>query len=371
VHAKRDTCCNVTKFFDIFNFSFFSAKMNMHILYRLIVFLLVPLLQEPTFKNPVYDGADPWIFKHNDKYYSCWSAGKEIHVSGSDFLTKRGEVSIKVWSAPEKGWNRTNVWAPELHFYHGKWYIYYAAGRSGPPYIHQKTGVLISDSDDPLGTYTDGGLLYTGDHQDMKSGNRWAIDLTSFTYGNRLYAVWSGWEADALTDKTPQHLYIAEMENPAKMKTPRVRISSPVESWETGGPLDLQEGPAILMNNDNLFIVYSCRESWKVEYRLGILKLKDSSRPLTDPANWEKSGPVFTGPFGVGHCSFTRSPDEREDWIVYHSKKDSSDGWKRDVRMQPFRWGPDGYPDFGTAVRPGQEISRPSGEIMIEAVKKR
>jgi GH43 family beta-xylosidase len=323
-----------------------------------------------TFSNPVYDGADPWIIKKDKVYYSCFSSGKGISVSKSDFLTSRGEPK-KVWTAPDEGWNRTNIWAPELHFFDGRWYIYYAAGEAGPPYIHQRSGVLMSENEDPFSTYSDMGMLYTGDDPQLKSGNRWAIDLCPFVYGKRLYAVWSGWEADAPTDKTPQHLYIAEMENPAKMKTPRVRISSPEELWETGGPLDLQEGPAILRNDGNLFIVYSCRESWKVEYRLGILKLKDSSGSLTDPANWEKSGPVFTGPFGVGHCSFTRSPDEREEWIVYHSKKDSSDGWRRDVRMQPFRWGLNGYPEFGTAARPGELISRPSGEIRIEAAMKR
>src|SRR3989440_1531280 len=37
-----------------------------------------------------------------------------------------------------------------------------------------------------------------------------------------------------------------------------------------------------------------------------------------DPGNWTKSGPVFTGTatvYGVGHASFTVSPDGTEDWI--------------------------------------------------------
>lgn len=318
-----------------------------------------------TFSNPVYDGADPWTVKNNNVYYSCFSSGNGISISKSHILTGRGETK-KVWSAPANGWNRTNIWAPELHFIDGRWYIYYAAGESGPPYIHQRSGVLMSENDDPFSRYTDMGMLYTGDDPGMKTGNRWAIDLCPFVYRDRLYAVWSGWTEDAVTDKTPQHLYIAEMESPVKMKSPRVKISSPAEPWETGGPLDLQEGPAILQNNGNLFIVYSCRESWRVEYRLGILKLKESGKPVTDQSNWEKRGPVFTGPFGAGHCSFTTSPDGKENWIIYHSKKDSSEGWRRDVRMQPFRWGKDGYPEFGSAIDKGVEIPRPSGEVRIE-----
>ena len=47
------------------------------------------------------------------------------------------------------------------------------------------------------------------------------------------------------------------------------------------------------------------------------------SDPL-NPASWIKSGPVFTGNdriHGVGHASFTTSPDGNEYWIYYHSKK--------------------------------------------------
>ena len=286
-----------------------------------------------TFTNPVFDGADPWIIKKDNFYYYCYSSGRSISISKSELLTKKGE-SKKIWTAPSTGWNRTNIWAPELHFINGLWYIYYAAGEAGPPFIHQRTGVLQSANDDPLSEYKDLGMLYTGDDMDMKSNNKWAIDMTVFEYGNSLFAVWSGWLEQAETDKTSQHLFIAEMESPVKMKSIRKKISSPDQKWETGGPLDLQEGPEILQYKGNLFIVYSCRESWTVNYRLGLIKLIDGKKSLLSASNWEKTGPVFQGPYGAGHCSFTTSPDNSEEWIIYHSKKDSSEGWRRDIRMQ-------------------------------------
>jgi GH43 family beta-xylosidase len=317
-----------------------------------------------TFVNPVFDGADPWIIKNDKYYYYCYSSGRSINISRSEFLTKKGETK-KVWTAPSSGWNRSNVWAPELHFIDGLWYIYYAAGESGPPFIHQRSGVLRSENADPFSGYTDMGMLYTGDNADLKSENKWAIDMTVFRYRNRLYALWSGWLENAETDKTPQHLFIAEMESPIKMKGPRQRISSPDQPWEKGGPLDLEEGPEILLHMGSLFIVYSCRESWTVNYRLGLLRLKSRSSSLLSPAGWEKTGPVFRGPYGTGHCSFTSSPRGFEEWIVYHSKKDSSEGWSRDIRMQPFRW-KRGYPDFGTPVSAGEAVRRPKGEVRIE-----
>ena len=318
-----------------------------------------------TFTNPVWDGADPWMVKQGEDYIYCWSANNSINVSRSAKITKRGEVK-KIWQAPSTGWNRACVWAPEIHFIQGRWYVYYAAGESGPPFIHQRTGVLRSATDDVFSNYEDMGVLYTGDNPADPTSNVWAIDMTTLEYKGKLYSIWSGWIKQETTNATQQHLYISEMENPWTIKGKRVKLSSPVESWETGGPLNLNEGPEILKNGDKVFVIYSCRESWLVEYRQGMLQLINPDGNLLDPANWKKSGPVFQGNshvFGVGHCSFVKSPDNTEDWIIYHSKKSTTSGWDRDVRMQPFKWNADGTPNFGEAIPAGKTIDLPSGEL--------
>ncbi len=168
------------------------------------------------------------------------------------------------------------------------------------------------------------------------------------------------------TDATPQHLYICEMGNPWTMKGKRVKHSSPVESWEIGDPLNLNEGPEILKSGENVFVIYSCRESWMVEYRQGMLQLINPSGKLLDSANWKKTGSVFQGNsqvYGVGHCSFVKSPDNTEDWIIYHSKKSTTPGWERNVRMHPFKWNTDGTPNFGEAIPAGKPINLTSGEL--------
>jgi len=318
-----------------------------------------------TFTNPVWKGADPWMTRQADDYIYCYSANNSIVISRSKKMTKRGEVKT-IWKAPVSGWNRSCVWAPEIHFIKNLWYVYYAAGESGPPFIHQRTGVLRSKTSDVFSDYEDMGVLYTGDHPADPSTNIWAIDMTILAHKGKLFAIWSGWVKQEPTDATQQHLYISEMENPYTMKGVRVKLSSPVESWETGGPLNLNEGPEILKKGDNVFVIYSCRESWLVEYRQGMLQLVDPDGNLLDPANWKKSGPVFEGNsevFGVGHCSFVKSPDNTEDWIIYHSKRNTTPGWERDVRMQPFTWNQDGTPKFGTPVPAGQKLNLPSGEL--------
>jgi GH43 family beta-xylosidase len=318
-----------------------------------------------TFLNPVADGADPWVVKRDSVYYLVQARGNGIFVSRSTKLTEVTRSAVQVWAAPDTGWNRTNVWAPELHFIDGRWYIYYAAGRAGPPFVHQRSGVLQSAGDDPQGAYVDRGMLDTGDEITTLAENKWAIDLNVGRINGQTYAVWSGWERDAATDRTPQHLYIARMSNPWTIGSARVRISSPTESWERGTELDLQEGPTFLQRGGQTFIVYSTRESWLRDYRLGQLRLASPDADPLSPASWTKTGPVFAGTddvFGAGHASFTVSPDNTESWIVYHSKTGVAPGWERVIRMQKFTWNADGSPSFGTPTPRGQAVASPSGE---------
>ncbi|WP_082893630.1 family 43 glycosylhydrolase [Rufibacter ruber] len=321
---------------------------------------------EGYFTNPIAKGADPWFIKKDGFYYSCGAGKGGIYVAKSDKLTQVGERKT-VWKAPEEGWNAYSVWAPELHFLNGKWYIYYAAAKApGKPFIHQRSGVLESVGQDPFGPYRDKGMLYTGDSlQYTGSEPVWAIDVTILPLNGSLYAVWSGWQKNAKTDATRQHLYMARMNNPWTIGSNRVKISSPEESWETGGPLDLQEGPQILKKNKKVFIIYSTRESWLKEYRLGQLSLADSTLNPLEPKNWVKTGPVFQGTdqvFGVGHPSFTTSADGTEDWIIYHAKISTQPGWARDIRLQKFTWDKKGNPVFGTPIPAGTPVKLPAGE---------
>jgi GH43 family beta-xylosidase len=319
-----------------------------------------------TFTNPIVPGADPWVTRKDSTYYYIRSSNNRIWISTAPTLTGvLTATSTAVWAAPDTGWNRGNVWAPELHFIDGRWYIYYAAGKPGAPFTSQRAGVLQSVGPDPVGAYVDRGMLYTGDSIGTGSGNRWAIDLTVARLGNRLYAVWSGWERNAATDKTPQQLYLAPMTNPWTIAANRVMLSAPDTPWERGPELDLEEGPEFLLHNGDVFLIYSTRDSWLKDYSLGQLRLRPPPVDPLDPASWEKTGPVFAGTgavYGVGHASFITSPDGSQDWIVYHSKRTTTSGWDRDIRMQRFTWSATGGPVFGAPARAGMPLPKPAGE---------
>jgi GH43 family beta-xylosidase len=314
-----------------------------------------------TFANPLYDGQDPYIVRHDDVYYSCNTGpGGRIEVWRSDSLIDRGECSV-VWAPPRAGWNRAEVWAPELHWLRGAWFIYYAAsdGRNA----NHRMGVLRSLTDDPQGPYADLGQMYTGDDIDGMTDNRWAIDGTPLELNGELFFIWSGWE----DTRDIQHLYIARMSDPARICSNRVQICpNNCYTWEHVGESraerGLHEGPAILHRYGRVILVYSCSGSWQSSYKLGMLTMPEHSDPM-NPESWTKHPvPVFESNSevcGVGHCSFTTSTDGAEDWILFHSKKSRREGWDRHVHAQRFDWSANGLPDFGEPIRTGREIAAP------------
>jgi GH43 family beta-xylosidase len=327
-----------------------------------------------SFANPIQRGADPSLAYKDGMYYAVQSRDGGIVVTRSRRLSDVFRSNpVRVWTPPtaDTAWNRANIWAPQLEWLDGRWYIYYAGGRrQGGPFIHQRSGVLEAVGDDPQGAYRDRGQLYTGDDLAGRTNNRWAIDLMVARIGGQLYAFWSGWQGDAADDKSQnQNIYAARMANPYTVATSRVRIAAPDQPWEDNPPstgFDLQEGPEVLQHAGQTFVAYSTRESWLPDYRLGLLRLTDSTRVL-DPRSWAKSaGPVFVRAgdvLGPGHGTFTPSPDGREWWHVYHAKTTASPGWDdRVIRMQPFTWGPDGAPVLGTPLPAGVPLPLPSGE---------
>ncbi len=108
---------------------------------------------------------------------------------------------------------------------------------------------------------------------------------------------------------------------------------------------------------------------WTDYYTLGMLTASVSS-DLLDPQSWSKSPiPVFweaprANAYGTGHNGFFRSPDGKEDWIIYHAnpKMNQGCGSERSPRAQPCTWNEDGTPNFGRPVPVGEAIPAPSGE---------
>jgi GH43 family beta-xylosidase len=61
---------------------------------------------------------------------------------------------------------------------------------------------------------------------------------------------------------------------------------------------------------------------------------------------------------------FFKSPDGKEDWIVYHANDSVSGACDihRTTRIQKFTWNSDGTPNFGEPLSLDTNVVVPSGE---------
>ena len=96
----------------------------------------------------------------------------------------------------------------------------------------------------------------------------------------------------------------------------------------------------------------------------------DAESDLMDTLSWKKfPQPVFkkndqNKVLAPGHNSFFKSPDGKEDWILYHANSSPGEGCEnfRSPRAQRFMWRADGTPDFGTPVKANVAIKIPSAK---------
>lgn len=310
---------------------------------------LPPAIYE-TVKNPVYrTGNDPWVVEHNGKYYYCYSAGNGVCVAEVPSIHQISEENAKVvYRAPEGTAFSHEWWAPELHYIQGEWYIYVAADDGNND--NHRMYVLRGTSQDPTKAFRMLGQI-------TDPSNKWAIDGTVLQWKGELYFIWSGWEGD---ENFAQNIYIAHMSDPRTIDSERVMLSTPSFAWEkNGGPCYINEGPAVLIHGDDVFIVYSGSGSWTDDYCLGTLTLTGDN--LLKRSSWKKSQiSVFRKAidvaYGPGHCSFTTAVDGSI-WMVYHANLVAGTGWSgRSVWIAPITFRDDGTPIFG---KPQKQVEFP------------
>lgn len=213
-----------------------------------------------TFINPILEwGPDPWMYQHSDGfYYFMVTRGNRLDVWKSKSITGVAGSPVKtVWEKPETGPNNRDIWAPEIHFLDGKWYIYYTATDSqNPGDASRYVFVLENASADPLaGTWIDKGKINT-DYP--------GLDGPVFEHQGKRYFLYSAYVG-------PQsRLFIAPMLNPWTISQDQVEIAAPTYDWEKYDNREILEGPQFLQGKkDKLLIIYSASACWDDNYSLG------------------------------------------------------------------------------------------------------
>lgn len=314
---------------------------------------------EPTqYTNPVAEQrADAQISRHTDGYYYFTATVPEYdrivlrRATTLQGLTTAPEVVI--WRKHDTGIMGAHIWAPEIHFIDGKWYVYFAAGAANDIWAIRMY-VLEGTGDNPLtATWVEKGQIRT-------SWETFSLDASTFVADGVRYLIWAQAEPGIATNS---NLYIAKMANPWTLASTPTRIAVPTLDWEKRGGVKVNEGPTVIQRNGRIFLTYSASAT-DANYCLGMLTAAAGSN-LLDASSWTKNpDPVFvsnaaTGQYGPGHNSFTTSEDGQSDILVYHDRSypdivgDPLKDPNRRTRVQKLYWHADGTPDFGIPVPDG------------------
>lgn len=305
------------------------------------------VVKNEEFPDPlVMNRADPYVLKHTDGYYYFTGSVPEydriILRRSRTICGLSNAEEIVIWTRHGEGEMGSHIWAPELHYIDGNWYLYFAAGRSDDKWAIRPY-VLECIDDNPLtGRWMEKGRI-------KLPVESFSLDATTFKHREERYLVWAQIVEDSC-------LYIARMDTPWSIATEPVKISSPEYEWEIQRHR-VNEGPAVLVKNGRVFMAYSASGT-DDRYCMGLLTADETSN-LLDPSSWTKSQePVFissesASQFGPGHNSFVMSNDDSEILFVYHARSYKEITGEplydpnRHARVQQLLWLPDGTPYFG------------------------
>jgi len=307
-----------------------------------------------TLSPLILQRADPFILKHADGWYYFTAS-----VPAYDRLELRRARTIAglatatpvdVWHKPDAGPLSELIWAPEIHFHQGAWYIYFAAAptRAIKDNLFQHRVYAIStNAANPLEAQWAAPVR-------IETGmDTFCLDATTFTHKGVLYYVWAQKKSGIPGNS---NLYIAPMSTPTQLAAKAVRLSTPELEWEIRG-FSVNEGPAVLIRNGRVFLSYSASATDE-NYCVGLLHAHEDA-DLLDPRSWSKSPvPVFKTcyegqVYGPGHNSFTVSEDGKTDVLVYHArtytKIEGDPLWdpNRHTYVKPLKWDAQGLPVFG------------------------
>ncbi len=269
--------------------------------------------------------ADPYILKADDgSYYFTASVPEYDRI-----ILRRAETleglkdapETEIWHKHESGPQSIHIWAPELHFLFGKWYIYYAGGDRDDiwairPYVLECTG-----SDPIKDAWVEKGKM-TCAADDEFSFRAFSLDATVFEVNGSWYYIWA---EKVGVGRQISNLYIARMKNGYTLDTVQVLLTTPDYDWERRG-FWVNEGPAVIRRNGRVYVTYSASDTG-INYCMGMLTADEDS-DLLDPLSWKKERyPVLCSStehtvYGPGHNSFT-TDSEGEDILVYHARTET------------------------------------------------
>jgi GH43 family beta-xylosidase len=306
-------------------------------------------LERKLAKPLIEQRADPHIYKHTDGHYYLTATVPEYdRIELRRAKTIQGLATAKpatLWHRKPAGEMGGFIWAPEIHFIDGQWYIYFAAGRAEERFNIRMYAITNHNADPFTGHWQDAGQV-------KMNFESFTLDSTTFTHRGQRYMAWA---QNEISRGPGTSVYIAKMTSPLTLDSQQVILTTPEYEWEKIGHR-VNEGPAVLIRHGKVFLTFSASAT-DHHYCLGLLTA-DENADLLNPQSWTKSPePVLKSDesisqYGPGHNSFTVAEDGETDVLVYHART------YKDIQGEPLfdhnrhtftrvvRWTADGRPVF-------------------------
>lgn len=333
------------------------------------------------YTNPIiYHRADPFVYKHTDGYYYFTGSYTDMEhnlvgeyqyikiilrrAKSLEALADDGgdyEENVVYKRTPLPGNNSPHIWAPEIHFINGKWYIYFTTVIDENEMWSIRPHVMECADANPLtGTWNVIGQVKTTT-TDSIAFTDFSLDHSVLQHNGELYFFWA--------EKHPEKsdIYVAKMVNPWTIDSSKItKVVGPEYNWELHG-FPVCEGPGFLVRHGKIFMTYSASGTDAL-YCIGMMTA-DENADLLDPKSWTKSPyPVFqssraTGQFGPGHNSFSVDEDGN-DVMIYHARQEErylvDAGYQplydagRNATLMRIFWNADGTPNFSVPIPSGK-----------------
>ncbi len=275
------------------------------------------------YKTPfIIERADPHIYKHTDGTYYMTASVPAYDLielrSGKTLEELRTNKPISVWHKHESGEQSELIWAPEIHYVEGEFYIYYAASHTTAEHDYDKTFqhrmyAIKCSGQNPI----DNPWIECG--QIVTRMDSFSLDATVLKTEHGNYYIWAQKE---IGSNSNSNIYIAKMLTPTKLSDKQVCISKPERDWEIRG-FKVNEGPATLIKDGRVFLTIS-GSATDENYCIGLL-YADVNDELDEKKVWTKLDyPLMQTDetncrIGPGHNSFTYDLDDNP-VIVYHCR---------------------------------------------------
>lgn len=292
------------------------------------------------YKNPVFEPviADPSIIKGKDGYFYVYgteddwgdgSGAKYIPILKSSNLIDWEYTGDAFEGIDKPDWKVGGLWAPDIQFYNGKYYLYYSLSTWGD----YNPGIGAATSDSPEGPFKDHGKLF----QSTDIGVENSIDPFFIEDNGTPYLFWGSFHGIYGVELTEDGLQTAG------------------EPFQIAG--NAYEAPYIIKRDGYYYFfgsLGSCCEGENSTYRVSAARSESIKGPYLDQKGVDilvsegslvlSKGEKFVGP---GHNAII-TDDSGTDWVVYHaidkSKPKLENGaTRRPLMLDPIIW-KDGWP---------------------------